>query len=363
MKKTLITIIVIVAIGAIGYAGYEFSSNHSTSTTKPEVASTTGAVQASTTTNSDTTANSDTTTKTAQPEKSKETAVIKTTTNNTNEKTSDNKNSDSTIAAYVPTKVIDYAKPSNSSSNTQNKDENSSTSKKAEAPASQNVSTSNTTTSSSSNKTTTSNAEPTQTTAKPSQPVAQPSTKPTQPVAPPAQPVAPPAQPVAPPAQPVAPPTQTAPIISATDVVIPQGSSFNWGLVKASTNQPNTRILFSGAVNTSQPGKYPILIQAINQQGLKSKKYINVIVEKANVPSLPAPVIAGSNIIIGQGGLYNPGMLDVHATVDGNSVPVTYSGTVDNNKPGIYTVTATATNSQGVSTSKEFTVQVIHVQQ
>ena len=150
-------------------------------------------------------------------------------------------------------------------------------------------------------------------------------------------------------------------IIDARDISIHQNSKFNWGLIDASVNQPDTKISFSGSVDTSKPGKYPVEITAINKYGLESHKTIYVIVEKQHVSALPAPVIDGSSIIIGQGGLYQPDMLNIQANVGGVPVPVKITGNVDNNKPGIYTVTATATNSQGITTTREFTVKVVHV--
>lgn len=339
MKKTILGVIIVCALGAIGYVGYEYT-NYNKNLPKTNSA---GVVQTPTTQE---VSQSDSKNSTEKPSKTSS-SVAKTTVDAKSSKTtSQDQNSASTVAKFVPSNVINYTtkdtdtnskenSPATSQENSktssasvsQQKNNDDNTTKKQVAPSKPAISkptqdNSSAGTDNASKPTSNSQSKTTTSTNSPS---------------------------------------ENAPIISASDISIPQNSSFNWGLVKVSTNQPNTRILFSGSVNPSKVGTYPVLIQAINTNGLRSEKTINVIVEKSDTATIPVPVIVGSNIIIGQGGIYTPNMLDVHATVDGNPVPITYSGVVDNNTPGIYTVTATATNSQGVSTSKEFTVQVIHV--
>lgn len=80
-------------------------------------------------------------------------------------------------------------------------------------------------------------------------------------------------------------------------------------------------------------------------------------------PTHPKPKIVGAdNVSVNEGSSFDP-MAGVSATDwEGNTVPVTYTGTVDTSVPGVYTLNYTATDSQGKTARKRRTVTVVEVE-
>lgn len=72
----------------------------------------------------------------------------------------------------------------------------------------------------------------------------------------------------------------------------------------------------------------------------------------------PPTITGATNVDIWEGSVFDP-MAGVSATdKDGNSVPVTYTGTVDTSTPGIYYLTYTATDSEGLTSTVRRRVRV-----
>ncbi|MGL4989607.1 MAG: immunoglobulin-like domain-containing protein, partial [Sarcina sp.] len=145
-----------------------------------------------------------------------------------------------------------------------------------------------------------------------------------------------------------------APVITGENITIQTGSVFNDSLLNVSSTEGAT-LTYQGNVNTQTPGTYNVMVTATNSQGTTTTKTFTVTVE---TPQIPAPVITGKNVTITVGNKFEDSMIGATATVDHNQIPVTYSGSVNNDKPGTYEITATATNSQGKESSKTFTVTV-----
>ncbi|MGL4991900.1 MAG: SH3 domain-containing protein [Sarcina sp.] len=74
------------------------------------------------------------------------------------------------------------------------------------------------------------------------------------------------------------------------------------------------------------------------------------------VQKLPAPVIEGNNVTITEGQQFNNSMLNVTAN---ENAKITFNdNNINTNVPGVYTINVTATNSQGTTSTKAFTVTV-----
>ncbi|MGL4740178.1 MAG: immunoglobulin-like domain-containing protein, partial [Sarcina sp.] len=159
-------------------------------------------------------------------------------------------------------------------------------------------------------------------------------------------------------------PQVPAPIVSGHDVTITQGSNYDNGMTggSATVDGQNVKVTYTGNVNPNKVGVYHVTITATNSEGVTSSKEVKVTVvanSEPVKPQVPAPIVNGHDVTITQGSNYDNGMTGGSATVDGQNVKVTYTGNVNPNKVGVYHVTIIATNSEGVTSSKEVSVTVV----
>ncbi|MFR9070343.1 MAG: immunoglobulin-like domain-containing protein, partial [Paraclostridium sp.] len=120
------------------------------------------------------------------------------------------------------------------------------------------------------------------------------------------------------------------------------------------------RISYQGNVDTTKAGTYIVSVYVADSKDMMGQKFVTVIVEEPVGPN-QAPILTVDDLTIEKGSEFNYNMLKYSATdkEDGNlSNKVTFSGNVDTNKLGNYTVTAKVTNSKGETTTKAITVSV-----
>ena len=125
-------------------------------------------------------------------------------------------------------------------------------------------------------------------------------------------------------------------------------------MLNVSTNESDATIQYQGNVDANTPGNYQVTVIATNGQGVKSEKTFTVTV-KAPKKEAPANITA-NDITIEQGAPFNNAML--HATTNESDATLSYSGNVNNSVAGTYNITITATNKDGVTSTKEVTVTV-----
>lgn len=163
-----------------------------------------------------------------------------------------------------------------------------------------------------------------------------------------------------------------APVITANDVTIEQGTPWTMTLSNVSAKDKEDgdithKVEASGTVDCNTVGQYKVVLTVKDSKGLTATKTITVTVKAKEVqppvkPENTAPVIEGQNVTIKFGAEFNNSMLNVTANdkEDGDLTPsVTFSGTVNTNVAGDYTITATVRDKQGLETSREFTVTVL----
>ncbi|HCZ39667.1 DUF5011 domain-containing protein [Brochothrix thermosphacta] len=157
-------------------------------------------------------------------------------------------------------------------------------------------------------------------------------------------------------------------ILGASDKEINQGDVFGQKEILAGvtaidkedgdiTDQITTR----GQVDTEKPGVYPITYSVIDSQGLASTLTINITVKA--VPNT-APVITGAkDQTITEGATFGEKeiLAGVKATdkEDGDITKnITYTGTVDTAKPGVYPITYNVKDSKGLSATVTINITV-----
>ncbi|MBC1372165.1 DUF5011 domain-containing protein [Listeria booriae] len=155
--------------------------------------------------------------------------------------------------------------------------------------------------------------------------------------------------------------SNTAPVITADDVTVKKGASFDpmTGVTASDTEDGNLTSSISVTANdvdTSVEGTYHVTYSVTDSDGNTTTKTITVTVSSNN-----APVITASDKTLKKGASFDP-MAGVTAsdTEDGNvtdKVSVT-ANDVDTSAVGTYHVTYSVTDSDGNTTTKTITVTV-----
>lgn len=155
----------------------------------------------------------------------------------------------------------------------------------------------------------------------------------------------------------------TPPVIEGQNLTIKFGSKFDNSMLKVTASDKEDgdltpKVVYTGTVNTNVAGDYTITATVRDKQGLEtSREFTVTVLEKENT----APIVNGKDITVEFGSKFDNSMLEVSvkdAEDKTEDIKVVYKGEVDTNKAGEYRVTVTATDTQGLSTSKTFTVTV-----
>ncbi|WP_394863238.1 immunoglobulin-like domain-containing protein [Paraclostridium bifermentans] len=154
-----------------------------------------------------------------------------------------------------------------------------------------------------------------------------------------------------------------APTLFVEGTTIEQGSEFNYNMLKYSAEDKEDgnltdKIVFTGNVDTNKPGVYEITASVSDSKGVTAKTIVKVTVVAKN----NAPHIAGEDVTIKEGEKFSYDMLKIDAIDKEDGViteNVKFEGNVDTNKPGVYVVKATVTDSKGLSTTESFKVTVV----
>ncbi|WP_300262895.1 immunoglobulin-like domain-containing protein [Clostridium sp.] len=162
-----------------------------------------------------------------------------------------------------------------------------------------------------------------------------------------------------------------APVITANDVTIEQGTPWTMAMSKVSATDKEdgnitSKVEAQGTVDCNKAGEYKVALTVKDSKGLTATKTITVTVKakETQIPVKPenqAPVLNADNVTLIQGQEFNKSMLNIEATdkEEGNLTPkVVIDGTVDVNKVGEYTLTLTVKDSQGLTTTKKIIVTV-----
>lgn len=155
----------------------------------------------------------------------------------------------------------------------------------------------------------------------------------------------------------------SAPVITATDKTIDQGSKFNPLAGVTATDKEDgdltSNVTYDGFVNTNAPGDYRITYQVKDSKGLVAKKVITVTVRKV---SNDKPVIKGAvdqTINVGDAFDAKAGVT-AFDTEDGDLTnKLVITSKVNTNTPGMYAVDYRVTDSIGNTTTKTIIVSVL----
>ncbi len=148
-------------------------------------------------------------------------------------------------------------------------------------------------------------------------------------------------------------------LIGDEKISIENGTNYNEEGAKADDNyDKNLSIEIIGDVDTSKDGKYIIIYRVIDSSNNQAQttREIRVYTLDTTPPSIS---IKGSNsTTIYKGDSYSDSGASANDNVDG-TLSVSKRGSVDTNTIGTYTITYSATDSSGNSSSKSRTVKVI----
>ena len=150
----------------------------------------------------------------------------------------------------------------------------------------------------------------------------------------------------------------TAPEIQVEDIEVTQYTKFDY--LKGVTVIDNDtdimdKLTYTGTVDTSKVGTYTITYNVTDKDGFKDSKTRTVTVIKDQEPTITA---VNKTISVGDTYNYKNGV-SAKDKEDGDlTSKITYEETVDNTKPGVYTVTYKVTDSVGNTTTKAIQVTV-----
>ena len=158
------------------------------------------------------------------------------------------------------------------------------------------------------------------------------------------------------------------PVITAKEnLILEVGQKFDTSMlnVKVSDKEDkNLDVKYEGTVNSDLPGDYIITITATDSKGLTTTKKVTVLVKakpeiKKEVKN-EAPVITSKeNLTLEVGQKFNTSMLNVKVSdKEDKNLDVKYKGKVNTDLAGDYTITITAKDSKGLTTTKKVTVVV-----
>ncbi|CEQ02885.1 glucan endo-1 [[Clostridium] sordellii] len=159
-----------------------------------------------------------------------------------------------------------------------------------------------------------------------------------------------------------------APVITSKEnLTLEVGQKFDTSMlnVKVSDKEDkNLDVKYKGKVNTDLAGDYTITITATDSKGLTTTKKVTVVVKakpeiKKEVKN-EAPVITSKeNLTLEVGQKFDTSMLNVKVSdKEDKNLDVKYKGKVNTDLAGDYTITITATDSKGLTTTKKVTVVV-----
>ena len=160
----------------------------------------------------------------------------------------------------------------------------------------------------------------------------------------------------------------TAPIISANDVTLNVGDTFDsLKDVTATDKEDGTIILtkdnvITNNVDTSKAGTYHVTYRVTDRNGASTEKTITVTV-KQNTESLnSAPTISANDITLNVGDTFDPLEKVIATDKEDGTITLTkdniIANDVDTSKAGTYHVTYKVTDKNGASTKKTITVTV-----
>ena len=144
------------------------------------------------------------------------------------------------------------------------------------------------------------------------------------------------------------------PQLTAHNYEVKLGSKFDNSMLGAHAEGCN--ISYSGEVNTSKPGTYPVTISANNEHGGKATVTVNVKVVGV------APTISGNDLKLPYGHKFDQSLLGLKATSctgdDLTSEIKLVDGSVNSNEAGDYKLTYSVTDAYGMSSKIVLNVTV-----
>ena len=160
----------------------------------------------------------------------------------------------------------------------------------------------------------------------------------------------------------------TAPTISANDVTLNVGDTFNpLANVTATDKEDGTITLtkdniIANDVDTSKAGTYHVTYKVTDKNGASTEKTITVIVKQNTGDLNSVPTISANDVTLNVGDMFDP-LANVTATdKEDGTITLTkdniIANDVDTSKAGTYHVTYKVTDKNGASTEKTITVTV-----
>ena len=163
-------------------------------------------------------------------------------------------------------------------------------------------------------------------------------------------------------------PTNTAPIISANDVTLNIGDTFDpLANVTATDKEDGTIILtkdniIANDVDTSKAGTYHVTYKVTDKNGASTEKTITVIVKQNTGDLNTAPTISANDVTLNVGDTFDPLANVTAMDKEDGTITLTkdniIANDVDTSKAGTYHVTYKVTDKNGASTEKTITVIV-----
>ncbi|MFR6552574.1 MAG: IdeS/Mac family cysteine endopeptidase [Paraclostridium sordellii] len=154
------------------------------------------------------------------------------------------------------------------------------------------------------------------------------------------------------------------PLITAKEnLTLEVGQKFDMSMlnVKISDKEDkNLDVKYEGKVNTDLAGNYTITITTTDSKGLTTTKKVTVVVkEKPEIKNEPPVITATENLTLEVGQKFDMSMLNVKISdKEDKNLDVKYEGKVNTDLAGNYTITITAKDSKGLTTTKKVTILV-----
>lgn len=154
------------------------------------------------------------------------------------------------------------------------------------------------------------------------------------------------------------------PVIVAQDITINKGQKYDVALHNATATDAEdgnlaSKITYTTTVDTTRVGKYQTIFKVQDSQGVEASITVNVEVLAVN-PTLNCK----DQIEINQGDNYSNNLIGATAK-DANGIDISssikFNGDVNPSVPGTYYVNVTATDADGLTTTKKVTVLVKEV--